>query len=110
MLKQLLINNTLELYSKLYLLCQHPLGFTANLSWGSGFRNKKKGFYLHRKEPDARSGKVTLSLRSHTGETKAALQGPHHFASCQNPRHFEEILWLKLNHKYFLRFLLSNLF
>lgn len=59
---------------------------------GSGIRNKKQGFYLHRKEPDARSGEVPLSLRSHTGESRAALQGPHHFASCQNPRHFEESL------------------
>lgn len=92
MLKQLLMNNTLELYSKLYLLCQHLLASLLACAWGSGIRNKKQGYYLHRKEPDAGSGKVPLSLPSHTGETTAALQGPHHFASCQNPRHFEEIL------------------
>lgn len=31
MAKQLLINNTLELYSTRYLLCQLPAGFTAKL-------------------------------------------------------------------------------
>lgn len=41
MLKQLLINNTLELYWTLYLLCQHRLGFTANLCQGQGYQKQE---------------------------------------------------------------------